>query len=239
MASSVASSSLKSGTLAPATAKPRGRPRASVTTERLVPSLPRSVGLGPVFSPTQGSLGHRPVGRQPLPVDPGHLVVSQQPQAPELVEHPGPDPFGEAPVGRGLRADPGGAQRAPLAAGAQDEEDPVQGGPVRDARIVAAQRMARSGRQQHNHPLPQRIRNPPATGLDHLAHCSPPRLHSFQTATVKPTNPPYWDRLLTRHPNCITNRIHLTPRSSSPGSPSVNHNFPLSPTVSLPRRDHC
>ncbi len=158
--------------------------------------MPRSVGLGPVFSPTQGRLGHRPVGRQPLPVDPGQPVVGQQPQAPELVEHAGLDPFGEAPVGRGLRADPGGAQRAPLAAGAQDEEDPVQGRPIRDARVVAAQRMARPGRQQRSHPLPQRVRNPPTTVLDHLAHRSPPLPHGFQTATVRPANPPYRDRLL-------------------------------------------
>src|SRR3954465_11058123 len=89
-----------------------GIPRASVTTERLVPSLPRSVGLGPVFFPTQRSLGHRSVGRQPLPVDPDQPVIAQQSLPPELVEPPGLDPFGEAPVGRRLRADPGGAQGA-------------------------------------------------------------------------------------------------------------------------------
>src|SRR3954470_1987463 len=176
MASRVASSSLKSGTLAPATATPRGSPRASVTTERLVPSLPRSVGLGPVFFPTQRRLGHRPVSRQPLPVDPDQPVVTQQPLPPELVEHPGLDPFGEAPVGRGLRADPGGVQRAPLATGAQDEENTVQGGAIRDARIVASQRVTRPWRKQRSHPLPQRVRNPPTTVLDHLAHRSPPKL---------------------------------------------------------------
>src|SRR3954464_10965160 len=154
MASSVSSSSLKSGTLAPSTAKTTGTPRASVTTERLVPSLPRSVGLGPVFFPTPRSLGHRSVGRQPLPVDPDQPVIAQQSLPPELVEHPGL--FGEAPVG--LRADPGGAQGTPLAAGAQDEEDRVHRGAIRDTRVVAAQRMARPGRQQPNHLLPQLIR---------------------------------------------------------------------------------
>src|SRR3954464_2617149 len=152
MASSVSSSSLKSGTLAPSTAKTTGTPRASVTTERLVPSLPRSVGLGPVFFPTPRSLGHRSVGRQPLPVDPDQPVIAQQSLPPELVEHP--RLFGEAPVGRRLRADPGGAQCAPLAAGAQDEEDRVHRGAIRDTRVVAAQRMARPGGQQRNHLLP-------------------------------------------------------------------------------------
>src|SRR3954470_17767133 len=188
-------------------AKPMGTPRASVTTERLVPSLPRSVGLGPVFFPTQRSLGHRSVGRQPLPVDPDQPVIAQQSLPPELVEHPGLDPFGEAPVGRGLRADPGGAQGAPLAAGAQDEEDRVHRGAIRDTWVVAAQRMARPGRQQHNHLLPQVIRYPPATVLDHLSHRSPPKLHGFKGLTVRTQNPSYWDRLLCLLPHMKKPRI--------------------------------
>src|SRR3954447_14859689 len=184
------------------TAPPRQGPALPLPPEPCrLPRRPRTARLPTagfaalVFFPTQRSLGHRSVGRQPLPVDPDQPIIVQQPQAPELVEHPGLDPFGEAPVSRGLRADPGGAQRAPLAAGAQDEEDRVQGGPVRDTRVVAAQRMARPGRQQRSHPLPQRIRNPPAAILDHLAHRSPPNLLGFKGPTVRPPNPPYWDRL--------------------------------------------
>src|SRR4051794_19743165 len=58
--------------------------------------------------------------------------------------------------------------------------------------------MARSGRQQHNHPLPQGIRNSPATILDHLAHRSPLKLKNCEKPTVRPSNPSYRDRLLER-----------------------------------------
>jgi hypothetical protein len=33
----------------------KGCPRPSVSSERFVPTLPRSVGLGPVFSPSNGA----------------------------------------------------------------------------------------------------------------------------------------------------------------------------------------
>jgi hypothetical protein len=51
MASSVALSSLKSGTLAPAITTESGPPSASTSTERLTPFLALSVGLGPIWSP--------------------------------------------------------------------------------------------------------------------------------------------------------------------------------------------
>src|SRR5215217_3406035 len=51
MASSVASRSLKSGTLAPETTTESGPPSASTRTERLTPFLALSVGLGPMRSP--------------------------------------------------------------------------------------------------------------------------------------------------------------------------------------------
>src|SRR4051812_18484979 len=172
-----------------------GTPRASVTTERLVPSFPRSVGLGPVFFPTQGSFGHRSIGRQPLPIDPDKSIIGQQPLPSKFIEHTGLDPFREAPVSRGLRADPGGAQRTPLTTGAQDEENAVQGGAIRDARIVASQRMARPGRQQRRHLLPQSIWNSPATVLNHLPHRSPPKLFGSEDSTITAPKSPYWDRL--------------------------------------------
>src|SRR3954454_20090776 len=108
------------------TAPPRQGPALPLPPEPCrLPRRPRTARLPTagfaalVFFPTQRSLVHRSVGRQPLPVDPDQPVIAQQPLPPELVEHPGL--FGEAPVG--LRTDPGGVQCAPLAAGAQDEED--------------------------------------------------------------------------------------------------------------------
>src|SRR4051794_33070034 len=55
-ASIVSSSSLQSGTLAPAITAPSGPPSASTSTLFLVPFLPRSVGFLPVFSPPNRDL---------------------------------------------------------------------------------------------------------------------------------------------------------------------------------------
>src|SRR3954468_4643076 len=74
-ASSVSPITVWSLRLAPATTTESGVPRASVSRLRLVPHLARSVGLGPVFSPTEGRLAHRPVQRQPRPVDPLQPIV--------------------------------------------------------------------------------------------------------------------------------------------------------------------
>src|SRR4051812_32715717 len=55
-ASIVSSSSLQSGTLAPAIVAPSGPPSASTSTLFFVPRLPRSVGLRPVLSPPNRAL---------------------------------------------------------------------------------------------------------------------------------------------------------------------------------------
>src|SRR4051794_9938221 len=55
-ASIVSSSSLQSGTFAPAITAPSGPPSASTSTLFLVPFLPRPVGLRPVFSPPNRAL---------------------------------------------------------------------------------------------------------------------------------------------------------------------------------------
>ena len=81
MLDSVARASLKSLRLAPATTSPTGTPPPSVSRLRLVPRLPRSVGLRPVFPPAQRRLDHRPVHGKPGPVDPDHLVRCRQPLA--------------------------------------------------------------------------------------------------------------------------------------------------------------
>src|SRR5262249_7610378 len=90
---------------------------------------------------TQRSLGHRPVHRQPGPIDLLEGVVLGQPELPEPGEHSGVDPLLEAAVGRTAGADAGGIQGVPLAAGAEHEEDGVHGLAVIDARVMAAQRV--------------------------------------------------------------------------------------------------
>ena len=80
--STVARTSFISWRLAPSTARPTGIPWASVNRLRLTPRLPRSVGLAPVFSPTQGSFGHGPIHTQPTPVQPLQFVIAFQSHPP-------------------------------------------------------------------------------------------------------------------------------------------------------------
>ena len=116
MLSSVASTNFWSCTLAPATATPIGTPRPSVSTERLTPSLPRSVGFFPVFFPAQRRLGHRPVQTLPLPIDALQVVVLFQGQSPQFVEHAASAPTLESTHGsrcpsRTARASPSTGNR--------------------------------------------------------------------------------------------------------------------------------
>src|SRR3954471_19668324 len=101
MASSVWRISLWSLRLAPSITAPRGTPRPSVSSERLTPRLPRSVGLRPVFFPTQRRLAHRPVECQPCPLNALQRVIGQQPLAPEGGKHARLYPLLETPVRRG------------------------------------------------------------------------------------------------------------------------------------------
>src|SRR6476620_41326 len=118
MASRVWRISLWSLRLAPSITAPRGTPRPSVSNERLTPCLPRSVGLRPVFFPTQRRLAHRSVQRQPCPIDALQRVIGQQSRAPERGEYARPDPFLKAPMRRGGRADTSLAQDIPMTPGA-------------------------------------------------------------------------------------------------------------------------
>ena len=70
----VSANILKSFLLTPATRRPMGTPLASVMSERLVPLLLRSTGLGSV-SPGQQNLGHHPIHGQPTPIDAIERVV--------------------------------------------------------------------------------------------------------------------------------------------------------------------
>ena len=151
--STVARTSFMSWRLAPSTASPTGIPWASVNRLRLTPRLPRSVGLGPVFSPAQGRLGHGPIQAQPTPVQTLQFVIAFQSHPPKLQEYPGGDPFLKAQMGGGAGANARCVQGFPLAAGAQHVEDAVGASPVWNPRPAAAQRMGvhSVGKQRGQH----------------------------------------------------------------------------------------
>jgi hypothetical protein len=136
-------------------------PRASVRRLRLVPLLARSVGLGPVFSPAQGGLGHRAIQGEPPPVNALQLLVGEQARDPELLKHPGLGPLLKAAVGAGVLADARAIQGLPGAAGAQHKQDAVHRIPVLYPGTVAAQGVRFARRQQRFHRLPQLIGQAP------------------------------------------------------------------------------
>src|SRR5215211_4343934 len=122
MASSVASTSFISWRLAPSTATPSGIPWPSVSTRRVVPSLPRSVGFLPTFSPPKRCLGHRTVHRLPFPLESLPLIVQQQSLLPAPRKHTGLPPL-LTPVMHRTGCPQAPRQRFPLAAGAQHIHD--------------------------------------------------------------------------------------------------------------------
>jgi hypothetical protein len=136
-------------------------PLASVNTLRLVPRFARSVGFGPVLFPPERRFGHRPVHRKPIPVDANQRIVLQQTALPDLQEHARLDPFLKSSMGGRGRAQTGGVQRVPLAAGPQHEEDGVQGRSVRDTGPMAAQGMLLAFGQERLDRLPQLVRHAP------------------------------------------------------------------------------
>src|SRR5687767_4379570 len=84
--SSVDRTSFMSCRLAPSSTRPMGMPWPSVNRLRLTPPLARSVGLGPVFFPPEGRLGHRAVHAQPVPVNALQLVKPCHSRLPEVQE---------------------------------------------------------------------------------------------------------------------------------------------------------
>jgi hypothetical protein len=169
----VSAKSLQSFRFAPSTTRPIGIPRPSVNRLRLVPRLARSVGFGPVFFPAERSLGHRPVHREPLPVDPFQLVVSEESAFPERAKHSSLSPLLKSAVGRRRRADAGGFQCIPRTAGPQDKQNRGHGGSVIDARSMTSKWMRLAGREQRLHLRPNLIRNPPAVAPRHEPHANP------------------------------------------------------------------
>src|SRR3954467_14308357 len=72
----------------PSTAKPTGTPAASVSRLRLVPCLPRSVGLRPVRSPPSGALVIAPSIASHSPSSPLISSYSRSPVAQRLTKTP-------------------------------------------------------------------------------------------------------------------------------------------------------
>ena len=103
---------------------PNGTPRQSVTTDRLTPSLPRSVGFLPVFFPAQRCLGHGSVQCLPTPADPASRVIRLQTFFPEAMKYPALAPFLKVPMNGAWRAELR-RQCLPLAARTQQIEDSV------------------------------------------------------------------------------------------------------------------
>jgi len=96
----VSLSTVKSFVFAPVIGHEMGMPFLSVERLRLVPSLALSVGFLPISPPTEGCLGHRPVGGAKAPVDTLQFVVLVQQVLPYLFEYAPMLPFLEPAVRR-------------------------------------------------------------------------------------------------------------------------------------------
>src|SRR5215218_3664016 len=115
MASSVASSSLKSGTFAPAT----------TSRERFTPFLPLSVDWG-LRGPPKTRLAHRPIGGLPLKVHPAEFLALLDEPLPDEIQHAKLDPplqgaMHRRVVGQLLW------QTVPLATTSHPEDDRIEG----------------------------------------------------------------------------------------------------------------
>ena len=146
-------------------------PFASTSRLRLAPRLPRSVGFLPVFFPPERRLGHTAVQAQPGPVDALPAVVGEQAGFPQGLEDAGLDPLLEAVVGGGARAEAGGVQGLPLAAGAEDEEDGLHTDPVGGAGATAAEAVGVGvlGEEQRDG-FPEVVGDAPAVGDRSMVH---------------------------------------------------------------------
>src|SRR3954470_19070090 len=176
--------------------RPEGDTAAIGEDRALDPTLALIRRIWASFLPSQRRLAHRPVQRQPVPIDALYSIIGKQAVAPEGREHPGGNPFLETPLGRGGGADRRLSQRVPLAAGAQHEEDRVHRRPVRHARIVAPQRMLWPRRQQPLHLGPQRIRQTPAIISDTPFRRPPNNTLQHHPEMGLSRHRTYWDRHL-------------------------------------------
>jgi hypothetical protein len=99
-----------------------GTPCPSVSNDRLTPAFLRSVGLGPVFFPSERRLGHRPVHPQPFPVNALQFIELFDADLPQFQEHASRDPFLKPIISCGFGAQVRIVQRRPLTAGAEHNE---------------------------------------------------------------------------------------------------------------------
>jgi hypothetical protein len=111
---------------AASTARPTGIPLVSVSKLLLTPFLPRSVGLGPLFSPAERRFCHRSIHGHPRPVNPLGLVVLKEPLLPKTVKQSLLSPALEPSMRSGTRADSSGVQRIPLTASVQNEKNGIE-----------------------------------------------------------------------------------------------------------------
>ena len=94
------------------------------------------MGFLPVFFPPEPGLAQHPVGRLPLPVHGAEFVARFHEYRPELLEDTVLAPPLEPAVDRAIVAEVLG-QLVPLAAGAEAEDDAVEGFPPIDPRTTA------------------------------------------------------------------------------------------------------
>ncbi len=171
MLSMVSKAILKSFRLAPSIASPNGIPYPSVRRLRFVPFFARSVGLGPVFFPTERGLAHRTVHREPLPVNTYQPIKGEEPLLPEFKEDTSFDPLKKAAMCARARAQPSAVQRVPLHSRPQHQQDGVHRLTVGFLRIMAPQWMRLAGlRKQRLNQRPEHVRDAPSVVFVHKAH---------------------------------------------------------------------
>lgn len=157
MASSVAASIMLSCRFDELSVMPSGVPSASATTWRFVPGLQRSVWFGPVPLPPPFGHDRGAVERGAAPVQP--ICIAQLPQqnAVERMPYTRGMPLAQSSPAGHVRTDNLGGDHLPWNAGAQDKDNPRQGGTIRYPR-TATLRFGRLRRQQRLDFQPQRIR---------------------------------------------------------------------------------
>ena len=173
--------------------EPIGTPRASTRSEASPPLGPVS-GIRTRLWRAERCFAHRPISRQPGPVDTDLLVVVEQTLTPDLVENARLLPLLKAPVRRRGIAHPGRVQRVPLHPRTQHQQNRVHHPALRQTPTVSSQRMLRRRRQQRLDSLPQPVRHTPTIITVDQTHPQPPMSDQQistrvrrQPATILPT----------------------------------------------------
>jgi hypothetical protein len=116
------------------------------------------VGFSPTFFPPEPGLAQPPVGRLPPPFDGPEVVARLDQHGPDPGEDAVAAPPLEPAMDRAVVAESLG-EPVPLAAGAEAEDDPVEGGPQVDAGPAAVRPGRRRGIVQEDRldPLPEAV----------------------------------------------------------------------------------